>query len=764
MSSFGFVGDLLIKKGLVDAAGLARAVEAQAMQPGSLGRTLGRLGLVDEAVVAAEVASALHLGFLQYVEEQPPQIAPKALAALPEDFCKKRGVLPLAMEGNILTVAIVDPLDDSAIQDVKFRTGKKITAVVMTQSGFEQLCAHVHPKEETVAYDMLATAKPAGEVEQLAAEDEFELVDPATLAKDTKLPPIIRLVNLILSDAASAGASDVHVEPQEKSLQVRQRVDGMLRDVLTIPHHLQDQTVSRFKIMSGMDIAERRKPQDGRSRLRFEGRRIELRVSTLPTQFGEKVVIRLLNSDRAIKPIDQIDFEPRPLRVMKSFLARPQGMILVTGPTGSGKTSTLYTSLNSIKSSSNNIITLEDPIEFQLPGVNQTQINAKAGVTFASGLRSILRQDPNVILVGEIRDKETAEIALQAALTGHLLLSTLHTNDAPGTITRLIDLGIAPFLVASSLLGIVAQRLVRRPCPDCAVPQAPTADMIERIGGAQRLRADGKFVVGQGCPKCGGSGTKGRLAIHEMLEINNELRDLINNRGSELAIRNAARRNGMRTLFEDGLEKAAQGLTTIDELLRVVSPDEPFEEEASKSAAPVVAVAAKAPVASPPPAPPVVQAPPPPAPVAQAPAASVENAPAEGAADPNAPRRRVLVVEDSHTIVSVVKYFLELEGFEVLVAENGRSGLATALKEHPDFIISDVNMPDMGGVEMVKIIRAEPSMADVRILMLTSESSVDREAEGLEAGADDYILKPVEPRRLAARVKALLARSRNRAA
>jgi len=468
-----------------------------------------------------------------------------------------------------------------------------------------------------------------------------------------------------------------------------------------------------------------------------------------------------------VLPIEDLGLGRENLRLLKSFLSRPQGMILVTGPTGSGKTSTLYSALNSIKSSTNNIITLEDPIEFQLPGVNQTQINVKAGVTFASGLRSILRQDPNVILVGEIRDRETAEIALQAALTGHLLLSTLHTNDAPGTITRLIDLGIAPFLVASSLLGIVAQRLVRRPCPACALPQAPTAELIERVGGAQRLRADGTFVFGQGCPKCGGSGTKGRLAIHEMLEINNEVRDLINNRGSELAIRNAARRNGMRTLFEDGLEKAAQGLTTIDELLRVVSADEPFDEE-GKDARPTVAVTA--PVAPPPvaqasvAAAPVTPAPVAQAPVPQAPAGQATAAQTKTAQDANAPRRRVLVVEDSHTIVSVVKYFLELEGFEVLVAENGRSGLATALKERPDCIISDVNMPDMGGVEMVRTIRANSGMADVRILMLTSESSVDCEAEGLEAGADDYILKPVEPRRLAARVKALLARSRNRAA
>ena len=322
-----------------------------------------------------------------------------------------------------------------------------------------------------------------------------------------------------------------------------------------------------------MDISERRKPQDGRSRLRFEGRRIDLRVSTLPTQFGEKVVIRLLNSDRAILPLDGINLSPDNLRLLQSFLAHAQGMILVTGPTGSGKTSTLYTALNAIKSSSNNIITLEDPIELQLPGVNQMQINTKAGVTFAGGLRSILRQDPNVILVGEIRDQETADIALQAAQTGHLLLSTLHTNDAPATITRLFDLGIQPFLVASSILGILAQRLVRRPCQSCAVPAPPSAETIEKAGGLSRLPANGRWVVGEGCAKCGNTGIKGRIAIHEVLEVTDEIRDLIASRASEQAIRKAAKRAGMRTMFEDGLEKAAQGLTTLEELLRVVSPE-----------------------------------------------------------------------------------------------------------------------------------------------------------------------------------------------
>jgi type IV pilus assembly protein PilB len=602
--------------------------------------------------------------------------------------------------------------------------------VVVTETWLDKLFARLYPDAARAAtYDMLNAVKPAGEVEA-SNDGEYDLVDPASLAKEVQLPPIVKLVNLILSDAAKAGASDVHVEPHETLLQVRQRVDGLLHDVLAIPHHLQDATLSRIKIMSGMDISERRKPQDGRSRLRFEGRRIDLRVSTMPTQFGEKIVIRLLNADKAISPIDQLGLSRENLRLMQSFLSNAQGMILVTGPTGSGKTSTLYAALNSIKSSTNNIITLEDPIEMQIPGVNQMQVNVKAGVTFASGLRSVLRQDPNVILVGEIRDQETADIALGAAQTGHLLLSTLHTNDATATITRLFDLGIQPFLLASSLLGIVGQRLVRRPCPACAIRREPSADTLEKVGGASRLPADGQWVAGRGCDQCGQTGLKGRIAIHEVLAVTDEVRDLISSRAAEHVIKKAAKRAGMRTLLEDGIDKAAQGLTTLDEVLRVVSRGDATDRLAETAAAEPSA-----------------------APLGDA-----------GEADPATARGRVLVVEDSATIVSVIKYFLELEGFDVLVAENGLLGLEMALRERPDVIVSDVNMPGMGGVAMVKALRGDARTSQIRIMMLTSESSVEAETEGLAAGADDYILKPVEPRRLAARVKALRARSRPTAA
>jgi type IV pilus assembly protein PilB len=737
MSTHGFVGELLIRNGVIDAAGLARARQSQMANGGTLARALASLGLADESAVAAAIASALHL---EYLDGDLPPVAADVAALLPAEFCRKTGAVPIGLEGGRLRLAVTDPMEYSVFQDVEFRTGKQAVGVVVTQTWIEKLVAQLYPEPQRgVSYDLLQRVDPAGEVES-ANDEEYQLVDPATLAEDTRLPPVVRLVNLILSDAARSGASDVHIEPHETFVQVRRRIDGLLHDGLTIPCHLRDATISRLKIISGMDIAERRKPQDGKSRLRFDGRRIDLRVSTLPTQFGEKVVIRLLNSGTGILPLEDIGLSVRNLQVLQSALSRPQGMILLTGPTGSGKTSTLYAALSAIKSPANNIVTLEDPVEIQLPGVSQVQINVKAGVTFANGLRSILRQDPNVILVGEIRDQETAEIALGAAQTGHLLFSTLHTNDAPATITRLFDLGIQPFLVASSLVAVVAQRLVRRPCPACVGPAPLLPETVDRVGGASRLPADGRWVAGAGCDQCGQSGLKGRIAIHEVLQVNDDMRDLISNRAPEHVIRQAARRSGMRTLLEDGVEKAARALTTLDEVLRVVTLDEPvastdvaaIEEPTDRT------LAAPSPLEPPP--------------VRTAPAGS----------DPAAigDRPRVLVVEDSPTVASVVRYFLELEGFDVLVADNGLAGRDMALDQRPDVIVSDVNMPGMGGLAMVRALRADARTSGARVLMLTSEDSVESETAGLAAGADDYILKPVEPRRLAARVKALLGRAR----
>jgi type IV pilus assembly protein PilB len=736
--SYGFVGDLLIGMGLVDASGFVRATEARAKHPATWARTLATLGLAEEARVSRVLATALHLDHV----DGDPSIDPNVAAMLPPELCRKRGVLPIRLDEGVLQVLVSDPLDYSILQDIEFRTGRKVVALVATETHIERLLDGVAPEAPLSVLDRLARVGHEAELEA-SALGEWELADVATLKKDSTLPPIIRLVNLVLSEAAAAGASDVHIEPQETTLLVRMRVDGLLREMLIIPKDLKDQTISRLKILSGMDIAEKRKPQDGRGRLRFDGRRIDLRVSTLPTQFGEKVVIRLLSGEVAVLPLAQLGFSDDHLRQMEGFLSRPQGMVLVTGPTGSGKTSTLYAALNAIKSLTNNIVTLEDPIEVQVAGINQMQVNPRAGVTFASGLRSILRQDPNVILVGEIRDTETAEIAMEAAQTGHLVFSTLHTNDAPATLTRLFDLGVQPFLASASLVGIVAQRLVRRICPHCATACEPDPEWVERAGGWPRLPVDAHWAVGSGCDACEGSGYKGRIAVHEIFRITEEVRDLINQRAPDHTLRHAARRAGMRTMLEDGVLKAAQGLTTLQEICRVIAQSDGGERVSESTVS--------------------------------APARTIdvlhdgESVDSAAGAQPTTSgdadrRRRVLVVEDSATVAAVVKYYLELEGFDVVLATDGESGLDAAFQHKPDVVVTDWNMPGMNGLEMVRALRRDPRSADTRVMILTAESSVESETEGLSAGADDYLLKPVEPRRLAARVKALLGRSHSRVA
>jgi len=758
------IGDLLVRSGIIDSSGLARARVAQEKNGISLSKALTTLGLADENGMVVAIAKSMRL---EALASELPEIPTEIAALLPADFCRKRGVVPLSLQGKILRLVLADPTDYSTIQDAEFRSGKRILAVVASHAQIQKLIQQIYPEETPVRLDALGNV---GEAEvEAAGETEIEVVDPAKLAKDTQMPPIVRLVNLILSGAAKSGASDIHMEPKETFLQVRYRVDGLLREIMKVPRTQSDATISRMKIISGMDISDRRRPQDGRSRLKYEGKRIDLRVSTLPTQFGEKVVIRLLDSKRAQVTMEQLGLTRENQHTFQMMLSRAQGMILVTGPTGSGKSSTLYTALNWVKSPTKNIITVEDPIEYQLDGVNQVQINTKAGVTFAAGLRSILRQDPNIILVGEIRDQETAGIALEAAQTGHLLLSTLHTNDAPGTISRLLDLGIEPFLIASAVIGILAQRLVRSPCPSCSVSQPPSADAIEKAGGVSRLPADAKWTAGPGCEECRQSGSKGRIAIHELLVVNDEMRELISRRASEHAIRKAARNAGMRTLLEDGILKAAQGLTTLEDVVRVVAADDSgaLKEEATKARDAHSSDAReqvetdsenaerlgdggtseeeRQATLEPQEAPPAMRS-------------------EIGKPGNSQVKELVLVVEDSTTIASVVKYFLELEGFEVSVAKDGISGLEAARRDQPAVIVTDYNMPGMDGMAMVKALRAEAATRGIAVLMLTSEDSVEKETQALEAGVDDYILKPVEPRRLAARVRSVLARSQQRRA
>ncbi|HEV8377187.1 MAG TPA: ATPase, T2SS/T4P/T4SS family [Candidatus Polarisedimenticolia bacterium] len=718
------LNDCLLASGLLDETGLARVLEIQTRDGGSLARIAGDLGLAKEDAVGRAVAAGLGL---EYVELNDRSSVPPPGVSLPAEFCCKRMVLPLDLKDGTLRLAMADPLDHSTVQDVEFRTSKWVAVVVATESSILKAVKRALPEaadSEAMSYDLLTNVTLDGEVEA-SQDDQCEVVDPAQLAKDVKLPPIVRLVNVALTNAAKAGASDIHIEPNEGGLLVRHRIDGILQDVLKIPKHLQQAVISRIKVISGMDIAERRKPQDGRSRLRVGQRRIDLRVSTLPTSYGEKIVIRFLDGANAGVNMEQIGFEPDVLGRLQDLLSRPQGMILVTGPTGSGKTTTLYAALNRVKSHAKNIITVEDPIEYQIGGISQVQINPKAGVTFAAGLRSILRQDPDIVLLGEIRDRETAQIALEAAQTGHLLLSTMHTNDAPSSVTRLLDLGIEPFMVAASLIGILAQRLVRKPCAECVIARPPSSELLDKFRDA--LPKDLAWKAGQGCPSCDQSGYRGRTAIHELLIVNDELRDRMAHGAAEHEVRATARRAGMRTLMEDGVMKAAAGLTTLEEVVRVLPPDE------ARPGAPPARLGSEPP-------------------------------PLQTASDSNAVvgKARILIVEDSPTVVTVVKYFLENEGFEVMVAADGLEGLNLARQSAPEIVVSDLNMPGMDGIALVQELRADPRTKAAGIIMLTSEDSVESEARGLAIGADDYLAKPVEPKRLAARVRAILARNRGR--
>jgi type IV pilus assembly protein PilB len=730
------LGEILIELGLIDAAGLRRALDVQTREGGSLGSIVSGLGLANEEQVSHAIADWFRLECLA-----TPDVLPSMASLLPAEFCRQRVVAPMDVEQRSLRLAMADPLDIATIQDVEFRTNLKVVPVVASESVVRSMLERLFPPTDRTE-DVLQLASDPVIAAEIEAIDE-ETDDPSVhqLAKDSEQPQTVRLVNAVLATAVREGASDIHLEPYERGIQVRYRIDGLLQNVMQIPRSLQDATISRLKIMAAMDISERRKPQDGRSQLRTDGKRIDLRVSTVPTQYGEKVVIRLLDSSKAQIAMGDLGLADDNLTALQRLLSHPTGMVLVTGPTGSGKTSTLYASLNWLKSPTKNILTVEDPIEYHLPGINQVQINVRAGVTFASALRSFLRQDPNVILVGEIRDRETAGIALEAAQTGHLLLSTLHTNDAAATITRLLELGMEPFLVASSVIGILGQRLVRRVCKDCGTETPPPEAVVQRLGGAAAMPPNAVWRAGKGCAACRQLGYRGRLAIHELLEVTPEVRDLVAHRAPDHEIRDAARRAGMRVLLEDGIAKAAAGVTTLDEVLRVAPLTEVVSSRGGTWSGP-----ASTPETTPD-------------------AGTASDAPravdaAASAALDGRERPRVLIVEDSATVIEVVKYFLELQGYEVLVARDGRAGLELARESLPDAIVSDVEMPRMDGTALVRALREDHTTHDLPIMLLTSKTTVESEAEGLDAGADDYVAKPVEPRRLAARVKALLARGR----
>jgi type IV pilus assembly protein PilB len=552
--------ELLLSRELITQEQLDEARRVGGERSRSLGRVLIELGYLQEGALVAILAAQLGLDFIDLSEEI---MDPSAIAAVPESTARKHNCIPVRFDDDgRLVVAMADPANVVAVDDIRAMAKKEVRTLVATKA--DVLSAINRSYRLDTAADSLAEEASV----EIAAEQDLDIAETSASAADA---PIIRLVNLLITQAVNDRASDIHIEPGERSLRVRYRIDGVLHEVMTPPKSVQSGMISRLKIMADVDIAERRIPQDGRIGLVVQGKQIDIRLATLPTVHGEKVVMRILDKSSVLLRLQDLGFMPDNFVRFQEAYKKPYGTILVTGPTGSGKSTTLYATLNILNSPEINIITVEDPVEYKLAGVNQVQTNPKAGLTFASALRSILRSDPDVILVGEIRDRETAQIAVEAALTGHLVLSTLHTNDAPSALTRLTEMGIETFLVASALDCVLAQRLARRLCEKCKEPYVPTEDeLISAMFPFDPTDELPKLFRPVGCTACGKTGYKGRLAVHEVMTVTEEIERLVVEKASSEEIARVAIEQGMTTLRQDGMEKVKTGVTSIEEVLRVV--------------------------------------------------------------------------------------------------------------------------------------------------------------------------------------------------
>lgn len=547
------LGELLVEAGMITEEQLQEALREQQERNMRLGDVLISRGYITEQQRIEVLEYQLGIPHVQLFRQK---IDPQAVHLISRSFAEKHKVLPLRVEGYRLLVAMDDPLDYFVIDELRMATGLRIEPVIASGEELERAIRRYYGLQEPV--DQLMQHLPARGSEADAGDDEEN-------------SPVVRTVNQIIRQAVQLGASDIHIDPQEDALLIRYRVDGVLRTERTLPPDMQNVLVARIKVMAGMNVAERRLPQDGRVEMDVDFRKVDIRISTLPTIHGEKVVMRILDLSNALTEIEQLGFAPHNLQLFLKGIHSPYGIVFITGPTGSGKTTTLYAALSHLNRDEVNIVTIEDPVEIQLKGVNQLQVNPQVGLTFARGLRAILRQDPNIIMVGEIRDAETAEIAVRAAMTGHLVLSTLHSNNAVNAITRLIDMGVEPFLVASALTCIVAQRLVRRVCPNCARERDPSPQERE-LFAAHGIEV-GRLKAGTGCAECSRTGFRGRLAIHEVLICDDGLRSLILQKRTDDEYREYSAARGLIPLVRDGLAKAAAGLTTVGEVFRVTMDD-----------------------------------------------------------------------------------------------------------------------------------------------------------------------------------------------
>ncbi len=681
----------------------------------------------------------------------------KAREMVAEQVARRYQIFPVRITDSYLEIATANPFDLDCEKTLAFATGREVRILLASPSSIrDKIDEHYRPEN---VIEQLLEGMETGEHEITTLDEKEAEADELTIsAEEASQRPVVRLVDLILSEGINSRASDVHIEPEEGGVAVRYRIDGVLRQVMKIPRAAGLPLISRIKIISGLDIADRLRPQDGRARVAVNGIPVDLRVSTLPASLGEKVVVRVLDSSRTVLSLDKLGLDSEESQAVEELLENRDGIILCTGPTGSGKTTTLYSAIRHVQSEGVNIVTVEDPVEYRLQGIVQVQTHDKAGLTFAAALRSILRQDPDVVLVGEIRDRETAQIAVQASLTGHLVLSTLHTNDAPNAVTRLVDIGMEPFKIASALRGVVGQRLMRRLCPTC---KEVWVEAIPRK--LQRwIPSDTPVYRGVGCPECAMTGYRGRFSIVEILRVTPEIEKAIGANETADRIADVARRAGMRTLWDSGVSHVLRGESTIDELLRVVdvpqgdegAPPEPKRKRGAdrrgRPSGPEVAVKET---------------------VSKgdgdgaSPAADMGGAAFELLEPPEPDPRRgpdatVLLVDDEDQLRRVMRDLLERDGYEVAEAADGVEALDQVDRHAPDIIVLDLNLPGLDGYGVLSHLRSRPATEDIPVVVLTAHGDEDAEVRVFELGADDYLSKPFRARALSARLQAVLLRAR----
>ena len=728
---------------------LLAELREKATPTATLWQTLVAQKIVSDEQILTALATRFRLRIANLQDMDPT-----AKERVPEQLARRYQIVPLQATDSYLEVATANPFDIDAEKTLAFATAREVRMLLLAPSRIAEKLEELYRSDKAVD-KLLEGIETSTELVQLKeAPDEI-----AASEAEASQRPVVRLVDLIISEGILARSSDIHIEPEEGGVAVRYRIDGVLRQVMKIPRQAGLPLISRIKIMSSLDIADRLRPQDGRARVAVNGQPIDLRVSTLPASLGEKIVIRILDARATVKTLDSLGFNTNETAGIKRLLENHEGIILVTGPTGSGKTTTLYSCINLIKSEGVNIVTVEDPVEYRMQGIVQVQVQEKAGLTFASALRSILRQDPNVVLVGEIRDRETAQIAVQASLTGHLVLSTLHTNDAANAVTRLVDIGVEAYKIAAALRGVLAQRLMRKLCPTCKEVwmEAPPDRVKKWVSKGTPLYRSA------GCPDCAMTGYRGRFSIVEVLTVTPEVERRIAAGETAEHIATAARRGGMKGLWESGLEHVLRGESTLDELTRVVDIPDDDDPASGPPAAP--RTRGKGGVPLPHPSAHGTA-------VAEADGRSAHEVLAGGfelLEEPEPPRisgphglpaRKVLLVDDEDSLRKVVKDLLERDGYIVAEARDGVQALDQVDRVGPDIIVLDLNMPGLDGYGVLSHLRSRPATADIPVIVLTAKSDEDNEVRVFEMGADDFLTKPFRARALSARLEAVLGRRR----